>query len=174
MNSFQIKFRLPPNADAISKLPALIQANVFKALQQGMTLAASISQTKYLTGPRPSKLGVVTGMLRASVKGGAYLGGGPGVFAMGVLKAGWFGASMKYAAIHEYGGTTPPHTIIPRTKTVLKFFWKKANMWRYAKRIYHPGSVIPARPYLLPAMMDVQPIIENMIQTAIDRAFKDS
>jgi hypothetical protein len=174
MKSFELKFTLPPGTSALSKLPALIQANVFQALVQGMVYAQTISQEKYLSGPRPERLGVVTGLLKSGIKGGAQLGGGSGIFAIGVLRAGYGGAAVKYAAIHEYGGTTSPHTITPRTKTTLKFFWKKANIWRYAKSINHPGSVIPARPYLSTAMVDSLPKIERLIQSSIDRAYKDS
>jgi len=175
--SFTLKFDLPPGTSAISRLPALIQANVFQALVQGMRLAESISQTKYLTGPRPDKLGVVTGLLRSSVKGGAQLGGGSGIFAIGVLRAGYFGGEVKYAAIHEYGGKTSPHPIEAKNVPRLVFFWKKKGIWMRIRKVNHPGSNIPARPYLSTAMADTAMpggIIDRMIQASIDRAYKDS
>ena len=54
------------------------------------------------------------------------------------------GSDRKYAAIHQLGGKTPAHVIRPRPgKKALKIpgigFRTKVN---------HPGSKIPARPYL--------------------------
>lgn len=50
--------------------------------------------------------------------------------------------NMPYAAIHQFGGKTRPHVILPKYKKALAFgggVFKKVN---------HPGSDIPARPYL--------------------------
>jgi hypothetical protein len=174
LSTFYLKFILPSSESSLTRLPALIQANVFKALQQGMMLAEQTSQTKYLTGPRPDRLAVVTGLLRSSVKSGAYLGGDPGVFATGTLTAGMAGDSIKYAAIHEHGGITPPHLIEARNVPYLKFFWKKKGVWFRGRSVNHPGSRIPARPYLRPALVDSLPVIEDLIKAAIDRAYKDS
>lgn len=177
MNSFELRFDLPSGTSALSKLPALIQANVFQALKQGMMIAEGVSQTKYLTGPRPEKLGVVTGLLRSSVKSGAQLGGGSGIFAIGILRAGMAGDSIKYAAIHEYGGITPPHTIKAKNVPRLVFFWKKKGIWMKIEKVSHPGSRIPARPYLSTAMADTAlpgGPIDRLIQASIDKAFKDS
>jgi hypothetical protein len=174
--TFTLQFDLPGFDKRISNLSKTIQVNVFKALQQGMELTVGVAQTKYMTGPRPEKLAVVTGLLRSSVKAGAYLGGEEGAFATGVLTAGQSG-TIKYAAIHEYGGTTPPHSIVAKNVRNLKFFWKKKGIWFLGPRVNHPGSVIPARPYLMPAMKETaRPggIIDMMIRKAIDNAFKES
>ncbi len=53
------------------------------------------------------------------------------------------GSDAAYASIHQLGGVTRPHTI--RAKR------KKALHWggnRFATSVKHPGSRIPARPYL--------------------------
>lgn len=54
------------------------------------------------------------------------------------------GTNVVYAAIHQFGGRTPPRTIRPRKK--------KALWWRGAPhpvaKVEHPGSTIPARPFL--------------------------
>lgn len=52
------------------------------------------------------------------------------------------GTNKKYAAIHQFGGTTSPHVIRPRNKKALAFGG------RVVKSVNHPGSVIPARPFL--------------------------
>lgn len=53
--------------------------------------------------------------------------------------------NVKYAAIQQLGGTTGPHTIVPRKKKAL--FWPGAA--HPVKSVQHPGSRIPARPFLM-------------------------
>lgn len=53
------------------------------------------------------------------------------------------GSDRKYAAIHQLGGTTPAHVILPRNGKAL--FWPGAA--HPVKKVNHPGSKIPARPY---------------------------
>jgi phage virion morphogenesis protein len=54
------------------------------------------------------------------------------------------GTNVAHAAIHQFGGKTPPHEIRP--------YRKKALAWpggaHPVKVVKHPGSVIPARPFL--------------------------
>ncbi len=52
------------------------------------------------------------------------------------------GTNKKYAAIHQFGGQTKPHIIRPRNKKALAFGG------RVVKSVNHPGSKIPARPFL--------------------------
>lgn len=51
--------------------------------------------------------------------------------------------NVKYAAIHQFGGKTKPHKITAK---------KARALWIYPlffKSVQHPGSKIPARPFLL-------------------------
>ncbi|MBK6402087.1 MAG: phage virion morphogenesis protein [Rhodocyclaceae bacterium] len=52
------------------------------------------------------------------------------------------GVSAIYAAIHQLGGQTKPHVILPRNKKALAFGG------HVVKKVNHPGSLIPARPFL--------------------------
>lgn len=52
------------------------------------------------------------------------------------------GSDRHYAAIHQLGGKTSPHIIRPKTKQALK------TPYGVFKKIKHPGSKIPARPFL--------------------------
>lgn len=52
------------------------------------------------------------------------------------------GTNVVYAAIQNFGGQTRPHEIRPRYKKALRF------NGRFAKKVNHPGSDIPARPFL--------------------------
>jgi phage gpG-like protein len=51
------------------------------------------------------------------------------------------GTDRHYAAIHQLGGKTSPHIIRPKTKKALK------TPYGVFKKINHPGSRIPARPF---------------------------
>ena len=52
------------------------------------------------------------------------------------------GQSKNYAAIHQFGGKTSAHKIVPKKKKALAF----GGIVR--KSVNHPGSTIPARPFL--------------------------
>ncbi len=54
------------------------------------------------------------------------------------------GTNVKYAAIHQFGGKTRPHEIRPRRKKALA--WPGGA--HPVKVVKHPGSEIPARPFL--------------------------
>jgi phage virion morphogenesis protein len=52
------------------------------------------------------------------------------------------GSNLVYAGIHQEGGQTKAHDIKPRNRKALKF------LGIYRKLVHHPGSKIPARPFL--------------------------
>ena len=53
---------------------------------------------------------------------------------------------VKYAAIQEYGGKTAAHEILPVKAQALAFI--AGGALRFARKVEHPGSVIPERSYL--------------------------
>ena len=61
---------------------------------------------------------------------------------------------VKYAAIQEYGGKTSAHEILPVKGDVLAFV--SGDGQRFARRIEHPGSVIPERSYLRSSLEDMK------------------
>lgn len=52
------------------------------------------------------------------------------------------GSDREYAAIHQFGGTTRAHVIKARKARALRFGG------RFARKVKHPGSKIPARPFI--------------------------
>lgn len=64
------------------------------------------------------------------------------------------GSDRAYAAIHQFGGRTRPHVIEPRYKKALAFGGK------VRKSVQHPGSNIPARPFLGLSDADRSEIVE--------------
>lgn len=58
---------------------------------------------------------------------------------------GWaaVGTNVAYAAIHQFGGKTRPRVIRPKNKKALR------TPFGIFKKVNHPGSKIPARPFLM-------------------------
>jgi len=65
------------------------------------------------------------------------------------------GTNMVHGAIHQFGGRTPARTIVPTRKKAL--FWPGAAHPVHSVR--HPGSVIPARPFLGVSAGDSEEIV---------------
>ncbi|MDO4693055.1 MAG: phage virion morphogenesis protein [Eikenella sp.] len=55
------------------------------------------------------------------------------------------GTNVVYAAIHNFGGQTAAHVIYPRNKKALAW----ATGMYPVKKVNHPGSKIPARPFMV-------------------------
>jgi phage gpG-like protein len=52
------------------------------------------------------------------------------------------GTNLVYGRIHQEGGRTAAHTITPKHAKALRF------SGRFAGKVNHPGSDVPARPYM--------------------------
>ena len=72
---------------------------------------------------------------------------------------------VPYAAIQEYGGTTPPHEIVPVKAQALAF--AGAGGVTFARRVYHPGSVIPGRAFLGAALDALHDEIVGDLKSAV-------
>lgn len=83
--------------------------------------------------PNPKRIRTLTvsGHLRDSIR--AQLQGNNTVV---------IGTNRVYAAIHQLGGRTKAHDIVPSRKKALK------TPFGLFRRVRHPGSQIPARPFL--------------------------
>ena len=79
----------------IEGIDARVQRVATVALKKGMEYARTTAQREFLSGPRPSRLDVVTTRLRQSVS----------VVVLQTDKAtvGKMGSNVKYAAYHEFG-----------------------------------------------------------------------
>lgn len=147
-----------------SKAQALYKAklNLRERLNQMCTIwgleTVKHIQTDYMSGPRPKKLGVGTGALRRETRSRIYQSGDK----LSIR----FGNPLPYAAIHEYGGRTKAHIIRPRRKSFLAF--QEDGKWIYSsKPIFHPGSIIPSRPYMRPGIADKMPDLKSKLVTML-------
>jgi hypothetical protein len=79
-----------------------------------------------------------------------------------------FSEGVEYAGILERGGVTRAHTILPRTASVLAFEGPAGLV--FAKRVNHPGSVIPARPYVGLALSQLRSDFRDGIREVVATA----
>ena len=104
------------------------------AVEEALRARAAELQARLLAQVQANLSGAVlqsrSGALLASVEAGIAEDG------LGASISG----DLPYAAIQEYGGRTPPHTIVPVKAHALRL----AN-GTFAAIVHHPGSLIPAR-----------------------------
>jgi phage gpG-like protein len=72
---------------------------------------------------------------------------------------------VPYARIQEFGGRTQAHDIVAiKTKALAFTAGGKAC---YAKRVHHPGSVIPQRSFMRSALADMQSEIVDELDATV-------
>ena len=64
-----------------------------------------------------------------------------------------FSSGVSDAAIHEYGGVTKPHDIVPTKAKALHFIMGGKDV--FAKIVHHPGSRMPERSYIRSSLADL-------------------
>lgn len=72
---------------------------------------------------------------------------------------------VKYAAIHEFGGKTPAHDIIPTKAKALAFI--VGGKMQFAKIVHHPGSVMPERSFMRSSLSDMRDEIVSGLKSAV-------
>lgn len=86
---------------------------------------------------------------------------------------------VKYAGIHEHGGKTRPHIIMPRNASVLAFAGAQRSFSFmgpragiiFAKVVHHPGSKMPERSFMRSSMAEMrQEIINSLTQGVMESA----
>ena len=79
---------------------------------------------------------------------------------------------LKYAKILHFGGKTEPHEIKAKNRRALKLNIGGVTIFR--KKVNHPGSNIPARPYMLLQDEDVKVIKNMMLQHILSKSLNES
>jgi phage gpG-like protein len=148
-------------ADAVAaKLllaPAKVRAAVLRAVETSAARVTAAAKAKL----SDDVLRVRTGRLRRSVH--YVMGGGPDAPSAAI------GTNVEYAAIHEFGGTTKPHEIVPVNARVLAFRGSSGDPV-FATRVFHPGSKMPQRSFLRSALAAEQEAIRERINAAVKGA----
>jgi len=128
---------LDETAARLDAYPAALGAALAsKAAELAAALADLVSNDK-LAG---SVLNARSGALRASIAADVSADGD------GVRASVGSNGDVKYAAIQEFGGKTAAHEILPVKAQALSFV--AGGALRFARRVEHPGSLIPERSYL--------------------------
>ena len=115
---------------------ALRVALAAKAADLAAALADRVRNDK-LAG---AVLNVRSGALRDSIAAEVEVDGAGVVASVGSV------GDIKYAAIQEYGGKTAAHEILPSKAQALALMAGGAE--HFARKVEHPGSLIPERSYL--------------------------
>lgn len=75
---------------------------------------------------------------------------------------------VKYARIHEFGGRTSAHEIVPVKAKALAFMMGGKQV--FFKRVQHPGSRMPERSYLRSSLDDMRDQIVSEIGNTLREA----
>jgi phage gpG-like protein len=161
---FALEFEgLEETSARLESYPAALQAALSaKAVELAAALADLVKNDK-LSG---AVLNSLTGALSASITANVSADSD------GVLASVGSEGDVKYAAIQEYGGKTSAHEILPAKADVLAFLVGGAQ--HFARRVEHPGSVIPERSYLRSSLEDMNDEILATLADAADQAWESA
>ncbi|MGH6799042.1 MAG: hypothetical protein ACREDI_11755 [Roseiarcus sp.] len=141
--------------------PAALQAALSaKAAELAAALADLVKNDKLSGAVLNTRSGALMDSIAASVTTDAD----------GVLASVGSEGDVKYAAIQEYGGKTSAHEILPAKGDVLAFV--AGDGQHFARRVEHPGSLIPERSYLRSALADMKDEILTALADAAAEAWE--
>ena len=144
--------------ELIAKLQAM-PARVHDALLKKVTVLALQLEAKVKQKLSGDVLNVKTGALRRSIfetvdeSASSVVGK--------VASAG----DVKYAAIHEFGGTIPAHEIVPSKAKALAFVIGGKQV--FAARVQIPDVQMPERSFLRSALGEMEPQIVEGLREAV-------
>jgi phage gpG-like protein len=143
--------------------PAALEAALSaKAAELAATLTDLVKNDKLSGAVLNSRTGALSDSIAASVTADAD----------GVLASVGSEGDVKYAAIQEYGGNTSAHEILPVKADVLAFVTSDGQ--HFARKVEHPGSLIPERSYLRSALEDMKDEILAALAGAATEAWESA
>ena len=145
----------------LDSYPAALQAALdAKAAELAAALADLVRNDKLSGAVLNARSGELRDSIAATVTADAD----------GILASVSSQGEVKYAAIQEYGGKTSAHEILPAKGDVLAFVVGEAQ--HFARRVEHPGSLIPERSYLRSALGDMDDEIVGALAGAAAEAWE--
>jgi phage gpG-like protein len=138
---------------------ALTAALSAKAAELAAALADMVKNDKLSGAVLNARTGALRDSITASISADAD----------GVVASVGSEGDVKYAAIQEYGGKTSAHEILPVKAQALAFVIGGAQL--FARRVEHPGSLIPERSYLRSALDDMKGEILAALSEAATEAW---
>lgn len=146
----------------LKKLPGVLQ----EALQRKVKVLALLLEGKVKTEKLNGQvLNRVTGALSRSISHKVE------VLVNAVIGRVFSSGDVKYAGIHEYGGKTQAHVILPKKASVLAFT-NAGGKQVFARRVNHPGSTMPERSFLRSSLRDMSQQISRELKSEAIKALK--
>lgn len=144
-----------------------VQSAVARALQVKITRLTLLLENRVKTQKLSGQvLNRVTGRLMASI--GRDVVVKPNTVYGRVFSSG----DVKYAAIHEFGGQTAPHLILPKKASVLSF--TAGGKTVFARKVNHPGSKMPERSFLRSSLRDMSEQISREMKESVIQAIRNA
>lgn len=82
-------------------------------------------------------------------------------------------ADVPYGGIHEFGGKTSAHIIMPKKASVLAFVSKTGSK-AFATKVNHPGSTMPERSYMRSSLREMSAEISLGLKEAVVRGAQEA
>jgi len=143
---------------ALAAMPERIR-DALLAKASGLAAALQVRVQQKLAG---EVLQSRTGALAANIV--ATVDDTPQTIAVRLAVAG----DVKYAAIHEFGGTIPPHQIVPDKAKALAFLI--GGKQAFAARVQIPAVAMPARSYMRASLDEMADAIREELSEAVGEA----
>ena len=142
-------------------LPAKINDAAEAGLKLGLEAVVDISKREFLQGPRPARLGEVTGRLRQSV--------GYQVQRQDGKIIGTVGTNVVYGAYHEFGFKGFAHVkgfprVIGKKGKASATFKEVQSVSAHNRQVDYKG-----RPFVRPALLKGMPIVVAQINKALSK-----
>lgn len=144
--------RIP--AEILAKAEELRRRSVVSMGRLVLKLSTKIKADKLSGDPLKNR----TGTLRRSITAKPVMESGNTI-------TGEVSTNVIYARIHEYGGQTAPHVILPKRGRALAFTMNGRQF--VLAKVNHPGSKIPERSFMRSALREMEPEIRAEFSTMI-------
>lgn len=148
--------------ESMGRLPSAIRQALYRKI---LTLALKMERNVKVGKLNGQVLNRITGALSRSIQHEVIR------TPTGAIGKVFSSGDVKYAAIHEYGGVTSPHIIVPKKAAVLAFPGSTGKMV-FAKKVNHPGSKMPERSFLRSTLNDMSVEISLGMKEAVVTAIQ--
>jgi len=150
--------------DGASAALADMPERVRDALSEKMNALAAALQAKIQQKLAGGVLNAKTGALARSIV--ATIEESTADISVSIATSG----DIKYAAIHEFGGTIPPHEIVPNKAKALAFV--VGGKQAFAARVNLPAITMPERSYMRSSLAEMAGEIRDELDAAVGEAIQ--
>lgn len=147
---------------SLGRLPSAINQALYRKI---LTLALKMERTVKVGKLNGQVLNRISGALSRSIQNEVIRTD------RSVIGKVFSSGDVKYAAIHEYGGVTAPHIILPKKAAVLAFPGGPGGTI-FAKKVNHPGSKMPERSFLRSTLTDMSAEISLGMKESVVQAIQ--